>query len=275
MICCEYAVALFFPALIKERECNVMKILLTNDDGIYASGLWALYDRLAATHHVTVVAPDRERSAVGHGITLHQPLRSTLVRVNGGSQGVAVNGTPADCIKLGMTEILDAPPDLVISGINPGENVGVNINYSGTVAAAREAALYGVAAIAVSIQGHEARHLGSAATFVERLARFVAQNGLPFGTILNVNIPDLPAAETAGVRISRQGLSRLSEYFEKRIDPRNRTYFWPGMDKQKFESNPDVDGRALDENFISVTPIKCDMTDYDLLEDIRAWNLDP
>jgi len=256
------------------QDTGFMKILLTNDDGIYASGLWALYDRLALTNQVTVVAPDRERSAVGHGITLHQPLRSVRVRFNGCSHGVSVNGTPADCVKLGLTEILETRPDLVISGINPGENVGVNINYSGTVAAAREAALYGVAAIAVSIQGRKARHLDAAAIFVERLARYVVKHGLPFGTILNVNVPDLPAAETAGVRISRQGLTRVSEYFEKRVDPRNRTYFWPGMDKQEFENHPDVDGRALGENFISVTPIKCDMTDYDMLKDIRAWNLD-
>ena len=129
-----------------------MNILLTNDDGIYAKGLWALYAKFARRHCVTVVAPDRERSAVGHGITLYQPLRTNRVNINNGFTGYAVNGTPADCVKMGLMEILDSKPDMVISGINPGANVGVNINYSGTVAAAKEAALYNVPAIAVSIQ---------------------------------------------------------------------------------------------------------------------------
>ena len=129
-----------------------MKVLLTNDDGIYAGGLQALYQRFSRRHEVTVIAPDRDCSAVSHGITLHEPLRASTVSVNG-LTGYAVSGTPADCIKLGIVELLDARPDIVISGINPGANVGVNINYSGTVSAAREAALYGVPAIAVSVQG--------------------------------------------------------------------------------------------------------------------------
>ena len=130
-----------------------MRILLTNDDGIHAQGLWALHAALAPGHEVTVVAPDRERTGVGHAITLHQPLRAASLAVNG-AEGYAVNGTPADCVKLAVLEILGGRPDLVVSGLNPGANVGVNINYSGTVAAAREAALGGIPAIAASIEGH-------------------------------------------------------------------------------------------------------------------------
>ena len=251
-----------------------MKVLLTNDDGIYAQGLWALYKRFAGDHDVTVIAPDRERSAVGHGITLNQPLRTTYVEVNGGYKGYAVTGTPADCIKLGVLEILDEKPDIVISGINPGVNVGVNINYSGTVAAAKEAALYGMTAIAVSIQGTELNNYDDTAFFIEVLSKKVFENGLPFGTFLNVNIPDMPVKETAGLRFSRQGVKFCSDYFEKRIDPRNRTYYWQGCDSQFLDNSSDVDSAAIYDNFISITPIKCDMTDYKMLEDLKKWNIE-
>jgi len=251
-----------------------MNILLTNDDGIYAEGLWALYNRFAKKHNVTVVAPDRERSAVGHGITLLEPLRATRVEVNGGASGYAVNGTPVDCIKIGVMEILASKPDIVISGINLGANVGVNINYSGTVAAAKEAALYGVPAIAVSILGYKVVNYGYAALFTDMLTENVNKKGLPFGTILNVNIPDVPLEEIKGVRISRQGITCLSENFEKRIDPRNRTYYWYGPDFQSTINNPDIDEAALGQNFISITPIKCDTTDYSIIEEMKGWGIE-
>jgi 5'-nucleotidase len=250
-----------------------MKVLLTNDDGIHAQGLWALYNRFVDAHHVSVVAPDRERSAIGHAITLNQPLRAIRVSLNGGYSGYSVNGTPADCIKLAMAEILPAPPDLVVAGINPGANVGANLNYSGTVAAAKEAALGGVIGIAVSIEGQHADYYDDAALFVTHLCDTVHAKGLPFGTFLNVNIPNRPLKEIAGVRISRQGVGLLSEYVEKRRDPRNRTYYWQGRDMQSFGEDPEVDGTALGQNFISITPVKCDMTDYHVLEDLRSWRL--
>jgi len=251
-----------------------MNILLTNDDGIYAEGLWALHKRFSAKHSVTVIAPDRERSAVGHGITLHQPLRSTRINVNNGGLGYAVNGTPADCIKIGLMEILDTKPDMVISGINLGANVGVNINYSGTVAAAKEAALYKLPAIAVSITGFQSATFDEAALFTAHLAKDILKHGLPFGTILNVNIPDTSMSEIKGVRISRQGTMLYAEYIEKRIDPRNRIYYWHGHDTQTTINNPEFDVAALDEDFISITPIKCDMTDYRTLEDLKRWEID-
>jgi 5'-nucleotidase len=250
-----------------------MDILLTNDDGIYAAGLWALYHVFSARHSVSVVAPDRERTAVGHGISLHVPLRVQKVSVNGGMDGLAVTGTPADCVKLALLEILDRKPDLVIAGINPGANVGVNINYSGTVAAAKEAALAGVAAIAVSVEGLEPKNYPEAAGFVADLAESVLNRGLPFGTFLNVNLPDRPRQSIAGVRISRQGHARFAEYFEKRVDPRNRIYYWQGSDRQRFEDSLDIDGTALKEGYITVTPIACDMTDYRMLEDLKSWGL--
>jgi 5'-nucleotidase len=251
----------------------IVNVLLTNDDGIYARGLWALFDRFSESHDVTVVAPDRERSAIGHGITLNQPLRSTRISLNGEYSGYAVNGTPADCVKLSLLEILPSRPDLVVAGINPGANVGANLNYSGTVAAAKEAALCGTFGIAISMEGHQTRHYDDAARFAVGLAERVFLKGLPFGTFLNVNLPNLPLKQTAGVRISRQGVNLLSEYVDKRTDPRNQTYFWQGPDMQTFGADPTVDGAALDQRYISITPVKCDMTDYQIMGELDDWDI--
>lgn len=250
-----------------------LKILLTNDDGIHADGLWALFRNLSAQHQVVVVAPERERSAVGHGITLHKPLRAHKVMVNGGYEGWAVTGTPADCVKLSLIELFDGIPDVVLSGINPGANVGVNLHYSGTVAAAKEAALYGVPAIAVSVIGPEEPQYEHAAQFACRLAARVVQERLPSGVFLNVNVPNLPPAEVAGVRVVRQGCELYDEYFEKRIDPRNRTYYWQGLETQPAYRQADTDGALLYAGYITVTPVRCDMTDYDLLKKMSDWTL--
>ncbi len=250
-----------------------MNILLTNDDGIHAEGLGALYERFSGRHCLSVVAPDRNQSAVSHGITLYHPLRIRNVSVHGG-EGYAVTGTPADCVKLAFCEILDTAPDMVISGINCGSNVGSSVNYSGTVAAAREGALYGVAAMAVSIQGHEGAHYADAARFSELLAERVFEKGLPRGTFLNVNIPDMPMRELAGIRITQQEVGRQSEYFERRDDPRDLAYYWLGSDIRKFDEEPDkYDGAALFRNHVSITPLTCDMTNHALVEAIKEWDV--
>lgn len=248
-----------------------MNVLLTNDDGIHAQGLSALYHRFAKRHQTVAVAPDRERSAIGHAITLNQPLRATHVSLNGDFSGYAVNGTPADCVKLAILEILPTRPDIVVAGINPGANVGANLNYSGTVAAAKEAALCGTIGIAVSIEGPRVRFYDDAARFVARLGETVFKKGLPFGTFLNVNMPNLPLKAIAGVRFSRQGVRILTEYVEKRTDPRNRTYYWQGRDMQSFGEDSRIDGAALNQKYISITPVKCDMTDYRALENMAEW----
>ena len=250
-----------------------MKILITNDDGIYAEGLWALYRRFSEEHAVTVVAPDRERSAVGHAITLDSPLRTSQICLQNGFRGYAVTGTPADCVKLGILEIVGDRPDLVLSGINPGANVGINIHYSGTVAGAREAALNGVSAISISVQARAPERYDEAAAFVARLAEWIVREPLPRGTFLNVNMPDAALEKTEGIRICRQGIALFSEYFEKRTDPRNRTYFWQGPDRQTHSQSSDIDGDALHQNYISVTPVKCDMTDYSALDALKHWAL--
>jgi 5'-nucleotidase len=254
-----------------------MHLLLTNDDGIYAEGLQVLYRCLASEHTVSVVAPDRERSAVSHGLTLHHPLRVIRIALNGDRAGYAVNGTPADCVKLALNMLLDTPPDMVIAGINTGANVGVDINYSGTVAAAKEAALFGLPAIAVSVAGPGALARDDAAAFVVRLAAKIHASGLPRGTFLNVNFPDLPHQAIAGVRISPHGVKILGEYFDRRVDLRNRPYYWQGCDPDNGRDQPEVDAMALRESYVTITPIRCDMTDYRALEDLRRWGiaLDP
>lgn len=251
-----------------------MNILLTNDDGIYAPGIWALYRRFAAAHTVTVVAPDRERSAVGHGITLHEPLRASRVRIHGEGKGYAVNGTPADCIKLSVFEILKAPPDLVVSGINPGANVGINTLYSGTVAAAREATLLGLKSVSASINSHQPLHLDDAAAFVERLSMMVLKKGLPAGVFLNVNIPDAPIHSVRGIAISSQGMCASREGFEKRVDPRNRVYYWQELESPAHFEGTDMDGNVLSRESISITPMRCDMTDYETMNHLKSWDID-
>ncbi len=251
-----------------------MNVLITNDDGIYAEGLWALYRAFIKSHSVTVIAPERERSAVSHSITLHKPLRVNRVCLEGGLAGYAVSGTPADCVKLGILDILGYKPDVVLSGINPGANIGINLNYSGTVAAAREASLYGISAIAISIQGYASKYLNDAAVFGEKITRKIAEKGLPSGVFLNVNFPDISLEETAGIKISRQDLSVFPEFFEKRIDPRNRTYYRQGISTNLSEYSPETDGAALSDKYISITPIKCDMTDYNMIEELKAWDID-
>ena len=250
-----------------------MNILLTNDDGFYAEGLSALYKKFKKKHCVTVIAPDRERSAVGHGITLYQPLRIKRIEYNGEHKGYSVDGTPADCIKIGIMELLDSKPDLVVSGINSGSNLGININYSGTVAAAREASFFGIPSIAVSTQGHKTDYCDEAADIIDGLIEKISEKGLPWGTFLNVNIPNLPLHKISGVMLCKQGVTSFGEYFEKRIDPRNRTYYWHGYQLPNTFKNKDIDEYAISNNCIAITPIKCDMTDYTMLEDLKNWNI--
>jgi 5'-nucleotidase len=253
-----------------------MKILLTNDDGIHAEGLWALERALSKDHNVCVVAPDKERSAIGHSITLLNPLRVNRIETNGGC-GYAVTGTPADCVKLAIVEILDGAPDLVVSGINPGANVGINLNYSGTVSAAKEGALLGVPGLAVSKDPPFAGEYDFAARFVRHLVKKISENRLAPYTFLNVNFPGCPSKEIRGVRITRQGTAPLISQqggFHKRLDPRNQVYYWQGMERQAFETQTDSDGAALEEKWISITPVKCDMTDHDAIQALATWKIE-
>jgi len=249
---------------------HIMKILLTNDDGIHAPGLFALRRALAADHDVTIVAPEMEMSAVGHAITLASPLRVRRVRKERSFFGYAVSGTPADCVKIGVQELLREPPDMILSGINVGANVGVNVLYSGTVSAATEGAFLGIRSAAISLDTVNHPDFRFAAEFSRRLIRFMAACGLNRDTALNVNIPALPAAEIRGVAITRQGTSRFKERFDRRVDPRGNAYFWLSGEIPVEPDCPDTDAAVLHSGRIAITPIHYDLTNEAELARLRA-----
>lgn len=248
-----------------------MKILLTNDDGIHAPGLWALRDAVAPLGEVFVVAPDRPRSAMGHAITLHKPLRITKVTLANGSWGWCTNGTPSDCVVLAIADLV-GKCDLVISGINVGANLGEDLTYSGTVSAAMEGVLFGVPSFSISIAADQVDDFGPAARFAPSLAKEIGARGLPPGTFLNVNVPP---GECRGVAITRQGRRRYSARLDKRFDPRGEAYYWltGSLDDQSQEQDSDVE--AVARGMISITPIHLDLTDHSFVETLRTWALDP
>lgn len=248
-------------------------ILVTNDDGIYAQGIRALYHAMTRIGEAKVVAPDSERSAVGHAITISDPLRVWEYERNGDFFGYAVNGTPADCVKLGVKAILNQKPDLVVSGINQGPNTAINVMYSGTVSAATEGTLMGIPSVAFSIASFKKSNFDFAAEFAFYLSQMVLEKGLPEGTLLNVNIPALPAEEIRGVKVTRQGRGRYEEFFDKRVDPWDRNYYWLSGKKLLLDNEPDIDDVAVMENYIAITPIQFDLTDYKVLEDLRKWEI--
>jgi 5'-nucleotidase len=250
-----------------------MKILLTNDDGIHAPGLSALYDALKADHDVYIVAPETEMSAVGHAITLTSPIRVQAVRKNGVFFGHAVKGTPADCVKIAVQELLETPPDMVLSGINVGANVGVNILYSGTVSAATEGAFLGIRSAAISLAALKDPDFRFAARFSREIIRFIVESVLSDGTALNVNIPAVPPEEIKGVVLARQGTSRFQERFEQRNDPRGNRYYWLTGEKFIENGNPHNDSVALKQNHITITPIHYDLTCEKELKRLERFSL--
>jgi 5'-nucleotidase len=248
-----------------------MKILLTNDDGIFAKGIETLYLALTKEHEVTVVAPETEQSAVGHAITWLDPLRVNTVRRNGHFFGHALKGTPADCVKIAVNELMNPPPDIVVSGANLGANVGVNVIYSGTVSAATEAAVLGIPGIAVSLNTFAPTDLSAVTEFIPKLVNLVGKEGLPPGVCLNVNIPDLPADKIRGIRITRQGSMQSIEKYDRRVDPRNHVYYWLCNSSIKSDPDPFADSQALAEGYISITPIQHDLTNYPMLDRLKTW----
>jgi 5'-nucleotidase len=247
-----------------------MKILVTNDDGIHAPGIQALAKALRKIAHVSVVAPDRERSAVGHALTLHHPLRAT----NLGPDLFAVDGTPTDCVNLGVHNLLSFTPDLVVSGINSGANLGDDITYSGTVSAAMEATLMGIPAFAVSLASNGAgTNFDAAAEFAAHLAAEVAARGLPSETFLNVNIPDLPHEMLLPARITTQGKRRYDGLIVDKVDPRGRKYYWIGSGEQSFLDLEGTDYHAVSRGHISITPLHPDLTNYASIQVLRGWDL--
>ncbi len=238
-----------------------MHILLTNDDGYNAPGIQTLYQALRSqtNHDISIVAPEGQRSATGHSITLFQPLLVTEYNLDREQKGYAVSGTPSDCVKLAIQGGLVPKPDLIISGINLGPNLGTDIFYSGTVSAAMEGVLLGVPALAVSLASYEFINFEPAATYLAEQLEFIVhhnQEGL-----MNINIPGKPLAEWQGTKVTRLGKAVYENVFERRVDPRGRMYYWQcGNLAQDLESDTDL--RAIQEDFVSITPMHSDLTDF-------------
>lgn len=255
-----------------------MNILVTNDDGIDSNGIFALVHALRKLGNVFVVAPDSQQSAVGHALTMNSPLRATKFHRDGEMFGFAVNGTPADCVKLGITSLLSVKPDLVVSGVNHGSNTSVNILYSGTVSAATEGMLMGIPSIAVSLATFDNdADCAPAAEIATFLATRLDELNLPKDTLLNVNVPVLALEQIKGIKITRQGLSSWNDSYEKRQDPMGHDYYWIKGEYVFPEIvQPDADDIVVQQGFVSVTPIRFELTNLEVMKRLefleKAWD---
>jgi len=247
-----------------------MKILISNDDGILARGLALLGEVCAAVGQVTVVAPDREQSATSHSLTLHRPVRATR-RADGAFQ---VDGTPTDCVLLGLGALMPDKPDWVISGVNHGPNMGEDVLYSGTVAAAMEGLAAGIPSIAVSYGSFDVEHLETHRDGLGRLlARLLRVEQFPEETLLNINLPPIPGDDVRGVKVTSLGSRVFHEEIARMQDPWGREIYWIGGGRATWSGGTESDFRAVQEGYISVTPLHVDLTNYELLEVVRSWNL--
>lgn len=251
-----------------------MLILVSNDDGVHAHGLHPLADALRPLGDVWIVAPEQEQSAQSHALTMHKPLR---VRRRD-ERVFAVSGTPADCVYMAVHKLLPQRPALVVSGINRGANLGNDILYSGTVAAAMEACLFGIPAIAVSLhvawqKRASEHHWDTAARVAEQVARGVLEHGLAPRTLLNINVPDVPPGELRGLRTTRMGVRTYEQQVDARTDPRGRAYYWIGGAHERFEPIPESDGPEVEAGYASVSPLQADLTAEAQLAAMRRWPL--
>jgi 5'-nucleotidase len=245
-------------------------ILVTNDDGIHSKGIITLVKALREIGDVFTVAPDIEQSAVAHSLTLHRPLRVEKIRRN----SYAVDGTPADCIHLGVNTILPKRPRLIVSGINKGGNLGDDIIYSGTVSAAFEGALLGIPSFAISLVSRSHFKFDVAARFALRMARSIIERGLPKNTFLNINVPNLGEKEIKSYQITHQGrlIHKGDEVVEK-VDPRGRKYYWIGGGQLVFEKGRNTDVEAVSKSCISITPLNLDLTNYSSIRELKKWKI--
>ena len=257
----------------KQGRKKRLEILVCNDDGIDAPGLYALVRELKKIGSVTVVAPDKQQSAVGHAITMSYPLRMKEFRKDGKFFGYAVQGTPADCVKLAVRAILKRKPDLVLSGINHGANTAISIIYSGTVSAATEGTILGIPSIAMSVTTYGKVDFRFSAKFAKKLALLVSKKGLPERTLLNVNVPPLKEDEIEGVLVTRQGRSIWNDTFDTRRDPGNKEYFWLTGGLDEADTELEFDQAAVRNNYISISPIQYDLTDYAMMDVLKRWDL--
>jgi 5'-nucleotidase len=244
-----------------------MHILISNDDGYLSQGITSLADALRQYAEISVVAPDKNRSAASNSLTLDMPLRATACD-NG---FVRVDGTPTDCVHLALTGLLAKEPDMVFAGINHGANLGDDVLYSGTVAAATEGRFLGLPAVAISLTSHDPVHFDSAAQVAVTLLKKIISHPLPEDTLLNVNVPDLPMAEIKGYQSTRLGQRHKAEAVIAANDPRGRTIYWVGPPGAEQDAGPGTDFDAIRNGYVSVTPLQLDLTRYDRLDRLRDW----
>jgi 5'-nucleotidase len=250
-----------------------MRILLTNDDGVDSEGLFALKEALSPDHEITIIAPDRNWSTSGHTRTMDRPLRVSEVKLRDGTMAYATDGTPSDCVALAALGFLSEKPELVVSGINRGNNMGDDITYSGTVAAAMEGIVSGMPSIAVSMGWEPEWLVDVGAAFVKRLVQQISVRGLDKDILLNVNVPSIPHDEIKGVEITRLGKRVYNDELIVRTDPRGRKYYWMGGTKVTNELAEGTDVSAVEEGCVSITPIHMDLTNHKLLDTLRSWDL--
>lgn len=253
-----------------------MHILVTNDDGVNAPGLLALAQEMRNLGKVTVLAPDHNWSASGHVKTMHRPLRVKETLLADGSQALASDGAPSDCVALAMMNLLPEKVNVVLSGINPNANIGHDVTYSGTVTAAMEAIIWGIPGIAISLDAPEYHSgyldYGPSARVARHITSLVMQKQLPKGTLLNVNVPYLPDDQIKGYKIARQGLRVYNDSLVKREDPRGRPYYWIGGGVPTAISEEGTEIGVLAEGYVSITPLQLDLTDYPAVETLSAWD---
>lgn len=252
-----------------------MKILISNDDGINAIGIKALAIAMQELGDIYVIAPERNQSATGHAVTMHTPLRCKKVDIFGNKiNSWWVNGTPADCIKLGVESLMKERPDLIVSGINMGENLGTDVIYSGTVSAAVEGAIFGIPSIAFSYEDHNATDMTKVGIAAKELCKQILKHGIPKDHILNVNIPKINNFdEIQGIKTCKLGIKIYKNNFDERKDPNGNKYYWLAGELVEMPEDVDTDIFAIKNKYISVTPINIDLTDYNLLNKIKDWKL--
>lgn len=249
---------------------NKPTILVSNDDGFFAPGIYALWEAMSKIGNVTVVAPDSEKSAVGHAITITDPIRVQEVSGKNGYNGFAVKGTPADCVKLACSALMEIKPDIVVSGINAGANMGNDIIYSGTVSAATEGTILGIPSVAFSLTSIRGGDFNGAQTIAKKIVENVLIHGLPKDILLNVNVPNIPYSSLKGILITKLGNRVFKDSFEKREDPRGRYYYW--MSGEHIEDKElGTDGVAISEGFVSITPIHHRLTEHAFIDTLNTW----
>jgi 5'-nucleotidase len=239
-----------------------MLILITNDDGVHSPGVIALYKAMKELGDAYIIAPDRERSAVGHALTLHRPLKVENLR----EHVYSINGTPTDAIVVGVTKILPKKPDIVVSGINRGGNLGDDITYSGTVSAAIEGTIFNLPSIAVSLHGDKNFHFETAALYAYKIAQYIVDKPLPYDTFLNVNVPNMPKSLVKGVKFTRQGKRIYDNSIQEVFSPRGERHYWIGGGVPYWEHGEDTDINAVEKGYVSITPIHLDLTNYRALQ---------